>query len=129
MQNTSSPLDEVGEVSIQLLDPSSGRPVNSWTFSNQAEITIGRSPDQDVAISDPYVSRNHANLVRRDGGWFLVSLGRNGVVVANQLVKEHDVGQDLVFRLGVEGPTLKFCEVSDSDGAQEVGATISFNSI
>ncbi len=125
MQDSSSSPSIIGDVSIQLLDPSSGRPINSWTFKEQSEITIGRSPDQDVAISDPYVSRNHANLVHREGGWLLVSCGRNGVVVANQLVKEHVVGRELVFRLGVEGPTLKFCEASKQ---VEIGATISFSS-
>jgi pSer/pThr/pTyr-binding forkhead associated (FHA) protein len=126
MRDSPHPPGAIGDVAIQLLDPSSGRPINSWTFKEQAEITIGRSPDQDVAISDPYVSRNHANLVHRDGRWHLVSLGRNGIVVANQLVKEQVISRELLFRLGVEGPTLKFCEDSDSNRV-DIGATISFS--
>jgi len=126
MQDSSSSLGTVGEVAIQLLDSSSGRPINSWIFKEKTEISIGRSPDQDVAISDPYVSRNHANLVHCNGRWLLVSLGLNGIVVANKLVKEHVVGQKLLFRLGVEGPTLKFYEVDDNDQI-DIKATIGFS--
>lgn len=108
MNDTSRPHKAIGEVVLQLLDSSSGRPIKVWTINDQVQITIGRSPDQLVEISDPYVSRNHARLDYRDGQWLLVSLGRNGVIVANQLVTEHPVGVDISFRLGMEGPTLRF---------------------
>src|SRR5262245_23205852 len=102
------PLKEVGPVTVQLLDPGSGRSMKSWRFVGQSRITIGRSPDQDVEISDPYVSRQHASLILREGQWVLVSQGRNGIVVANQLVLEYPVDVDVNFRLGAEGPTLRF---------------------
>lgn len=124
MQEPPGPLNISGEVVIQLIDPISGRPVNSWSFKGQERITIGRSPNQDVELSDPYVSRCHALLVRRDEGWFLVSLGRHGLVVANQSVKEQAAGREMLFRLGAEGPTLKFFE---TDGPFVAGATISFS--
>ena len=98
----------IGVVQIQLIDSSSGRPIRVWNFRDQTEISIGRSSDQLVDISDPYVSRNHARLDYRNGEWFLVSLGRHGVVVANQLVTEFKVESGLNFRLGMEGPALRF---------------------
>jgi predicted component of type VI protein secretion system len=106
-----------GEVSLQLLDPASGRPSKSWTFKNQDLITIGRSAEQDVELSDPFISRSHAKLVFRDGEWSLVSLGLNGVVVANQLISgSFRVNGDIRFRLGPEGPTLHFrTKVENSD--------------
>jgi predicted component of type VI protein secretion system len=124
MHDLSRSTDEVGEVSIDLLDPLSGRPMKSWEFIDQERITIGRSPEQDVAMSDPYISRSHAELVYRDGGWLLLSLGRNGVMVANQLVAEHKVESDLHFRLGIKGPTLHF---RASHKQLEASATISFD--
>ena len=125
MQDVPGTANILGEVAIQLLDPSSGRPVKSWTFRERDQITIGRSPDQDVEISDPYVSRNHARLDRREGGWVLVSLGRHGLVVANQLVTEKVISGELVFRLGTEGPTLKFSETGEQFFPS---ATMSFSS-
>jgi pSer/pThr/pTyr-binding forkhead associated (FHA) protein len=101
------------EVVIHLLDPSSGRPVKSWTFQNQDRITIGRSDDQDISMSDPYISRAHAELVVRDGIWYLTSLGRNGVLVANDLVQDFMVGIELYFRLGTKGPLFLFSAHND----------------
>ena len=120
------PPSSIGKIEVQLLDPLSGRPIKSWIFSERAEITIGRLPDRDIEISDPYVSRNHANLVFDEGEWRLISLGRNGILIANQLVSEHRVSGDVNFRLGVEGPTLRFCQVSEPAGNQK---TIMFDAL
>lgn len=111
---------------IQLLDPGSGRPINSWTFYGQPLITIGRLPDQHIEISDPYVSREHAKLEFRDGRWRLISLGRHGLVAANEQVTECWVTHDFVFRLGREGPTLRF-RTAVEEGDQR--ATISFETM
>jgi hypothetical protein len=44
--------------------------------------TIGRSRDCDVVLSDPNVSRRHAELRPRGGGWAIADLGStNGVSV------------------------------------------------
>jgi pSer/pThr/pTyr-binding forkhead associated (FHA) protein len=108
---------ENGEVTVQLLDPSMFRPVKSWTFAGREKITIGRSADQDVELVDPYVSRNHANLVYQDGRWLLISLGRNGVLVANQMVTDFPVGDEVRFRLGTQGPWLRFSAVAEREEA------------
>ncbi len=102
---------------MQLLDPALLRPVKSWAFTDQTVITIGRSPEQDVELVDPYVSRNHANLVYRDGQWRLVSLGRNGVLVANKQVTDHPVAEEVRFRLGTQGPTLRFSTTAQREEA------------
>lgn len=96
------------EVVVQLMDPTFGRPIKSWTFTQKASISIGREVDRDVEISDAYVSRNHAELQLRGEQWVLVSKGRNGVVVANQLITEFPVEGDVNFRLGPSGPSLRF---------------------
>jgi len=41
--------------------------------------TLGRSPDNQVVLSDTSISAHHARLDRRDGEWWLTDLGsRNG---------------------------------------------------
>lgn len=42
---------------------------------------IGRDPSADVQIDSPFVSRQHAELVRDGGYWYIVDLfSRNGVI-------------------------------------------------
>lgn len=113
-------------VNVHLLDPSTGRPIKTWSFSNPARITIGRAAECHVEVSDPYVSRNHAELVFRQGQWCLISLGRHGVVVANQLISELPILNDVRFRLGQAGPTLQFSTSADPSRGL---ATISFDSL
>lgn len=55
-------------------------------------LVIGRMSSNDVVLSDPNVSRRHAEL-RRDGGrWILVDLGStNGTLVNGKLAREHEI--------------------------------------
>ena len=63
-------------------------------------VVIGRLSTNDVVLSDPNVSRRHAEL-RRDGGrWTIVDLGStNGTVVNGKLAREHRLndGDKLTF--------------------------------
>ena len=46
------------------------------------EISIGRSPDNDLVIRDTSISRHHAKLQQTDGTWSVVDLGsKNGTHV------------------------------------------------
>jgi FHA domain len=48
----------------------------------QEELSIGRSPEADAMLSGPKVSRRHARLRFREGGWFLDDLdSTNGTIV------------------------------------------------
>jgi hypothetical protein len=52
-------------------------------------ITIGRTPSCDCLISDPTVSRRHAELRRDDDGWTLTDLGStNGTRVNGRLIAD-----------------------------------------
>lgn len=95
-------------VLIELLDPNLERPVKSWSLDNRTTITIGRAEDQDIEISDGYVSRQHARLTLTGSGWELESLGRNGVLVDNRQVNHFPLGEEVKFRLGSGGPFLRF---------------------
>ncbi len=95
-------------VAVHLMDSALGRPMRSWQFEGKAVIAIGRADECDVAISDPYVSRSHAELRFQNRQWCLVSLGRYGVLVQGQPVTELPIAGETIFRLGSSGPTLRF---------------------
>jgi len=97
-----------GGVSLQLLDSAQGKPIQTWRFSDQREITIGRDDGNDIVISDPHVSRLHVTLYPADEAWMLVSRGRHGTLIDDRLVAESVLRPGMVFRLGPTGPMLRF---------------------
>ncbi len=109
------------QVTVHLLDSSSGLPVMTWQFAEKGVITIGRSPDQEVPVGDPHVSRQHAEIVFDGGVWSLVSLGRNGVMVDQRKVENARLQNNTVFRLGTSGPLLRF---AITGGQQEDSITL-----
>ena len=58
------------------------------TFHPEGETTIGRSPDCGIFLDDVTVSRKHAILVERDGGFFIEDQGSlNGTFVNRKRVE------------------------------------------
>jgi pSer/pThr/pTyr-binding forkhead associated (FHA) protein len=97
-----------GGVSVMLLDSAQGQPIQTWRFTNQAEISIGREDGNDIVISDPHVSRRHVRIVAMEGTWMLFSQGRHGTIIDDRLVAEKELYSGTVFRLGPAGPMLRF---------------------
>jgi hypothetical protein len=76
--------------SLVVLDQS-GRPAERISIT-RAPVVIGRLSTNDVVLSDPNVSRRHAELRRTPEGWLLVDLGStNGTLVNGKLAKEHSL--------------------------------------
>jgi pSer/pThr/pTyr-binding forkhead associated (FHA) protein len=98
----------IGGVSVQLLDSAQGKPIQTWRFSDQTEITIGREDGRDIVISDPHVSRHHVTLVASENDWMLISCGRHGTLIDNRVVAEAPLRSGVIFRLGPTGPMLRF---------------------
>lgn len=54
------------------------------------KIQIGRSSSNTVVIDDPNASRIHAELITRDGEWWVIDLdSTNGTLVNESTIKEH----------------------------------------
>jgi hypothetical protein len=75
----------------------------------EEDATIGRLPDCAVALSDPQVSRHHAQLRRSPEGYRVVDLGStngttvNGAPVADHLLRDGDT-------IGVGNTQIRFEE-------------------
>jgi pSer/pThr/pTyr-binding forkhead associated (FHA) protein len=106
MMETSPLVDAALRVSIQLLDSSHGKVVQTWQFDGRSSITLGRASERDVRVGDQHVSRLHAEVLHEDGAWTLVAHGRNGLLVDNRKVDRVVLQERTVFRLGPEGPML-----------------------
>ena len=66
-----------------------GKPKERISITREP-VVIGRLSSSDVVLSDPNVSRRHAELRRDSGRWTLVDLGStNGTLVNGKLAKEH----------------------------------------
>lgn len=127
---TSSPLPPTPEstVSIHLLDSSRGHAVHTWTFAERSEVQIGRLPENDVVVTDPAVSRLHAVLKCDRGQWQLESVGKHGVFVDGDRIEALPLKCDTVFRLGPNGPSLKFdMQTAGPEDSQQCRSTIEFD--
>jgi len=62
-------------------------------------VTIGRDPGNTVCLQSPFISRQHARLIREGDRWFVENVGLNGTTVANQVVAD---GERMPVREGDE---------------------------
>ena len=69
------------------------------------ELFIGRRSDSDIVLTDPYVSRRHARLVRQDRGYRVIDLNStHGTFVNGTRVRERILEADDKIRMG-PGPS------------------------
>jgi Flp pilus assembly CpaF family ATPase len=62
-------------------------------------LRIGRDPANDLELPSPFVSREHARLLKKDGSYFIENVGLNGTLVDGQLV---GVGEQVRVEPGQE---------------------------
>lgn len=61
---------------------------SEWTLEGDS-LVIGRQESCDIVIPDPAVSRRHAEVVRRDDGWWITDLeSSNDTFVNGAMIKE-----------------------------------------
>ena len=95
-------------VSLHLINPDTGHPIQTWLFETQRSVRNGRADGNDVVIPDPSVSRFHAELQFNGSDWELVNLGRNGTLISNHSISRVRIDEQTLFRLGTGGPLLRF---------------------
>jgi len=81
--------DVVAQGAALVIRAGGGRVGESFALQGE-RVTIGRRPDSSVFLDDVTVSRDHALLVRRGGGWHLDDLGSlNGTYVNRHRIETH----------------------------------------
>ncbi len=89
----------------------------TFTFEPGQTVRIGRSPDNAVIVSDPIVSRDHARITWRSGGWVLDDLGKGRTFVGGLPIASVSIQQPLDVRLATpRGPELRI-ELADAAAA------------
>jgi RsiW-degrading membrane proteinase PrsW (M82 family) len=79
-----------------------------YSFEPGKVVTIGRSADSDVVVSDPTVSRQHIRLGWGHGGWMFEGLGRSGTFSGGQPVTRLVVTGPMQFSLASpQGPVVQ----------------------
>ena len=84
---------DVGDVAAEsgalVIRSGGGRTGQSFPLHGE-RMTIGRHPDAEIFLDDVTVSRDHAVLVHRSGGWFLDDSGSlNGTYVNRHRIESH----------------------------------------
>jgi len=98
----------MSEITLSLLHPTQGVPVQKWTFKNASVIGIGRAPDNDVVLASEVVSRHHAELRRRGAEWELIGLGSNGTFVEGEPRQQAVLSDGQRITLASSGLVLRF---------------------
>jgi RsiW-degrading membrane proteinase PrsW (M82 family) len=79
-----------------------------YTFAPGTTVRIGRSSDNDVVISDPTVSRQHAQLVWGPAGWVFQGQGRAGTFLHGSAVSRLLLREPVELSLASpQGPLLR----------------------
>lgn len=95
-------------VLLHLVNPDTGHPVQTWLFETQRSVRIGRAEGNDVVITDPSVSRFHAELQFNGSEWELENFGKNGTIISSRSISRVRIDEQTLFRLGTGGPLLRF---------------------
>jgi len=97
----------VDVITLTLLHPLQSTPIQSWTFDQETQVSVGRSTDNHVVLYSAVVSRHHVELCYENLVWEVVSLGANGTYMDNQRVTRSPLKDGSVFRLARSGPNLQ----------------------
>ncbi|OAI57667.1 hypothetical protein AYO47_07785 [Planctomyces sp. SCGC AG-212-M04] len=100
---------------IDLLDSATGQSQQSWRFSGVSRIQLGRARENDVAVSNPYVSRSHAYIEHENGHWTAIAISSQQLVSSGRRVQSIDLIPGTIFQLGPHGSSLRFAVESPDE--------------
>lgn len=78
-------------------------------FRHPVTVTIGRAADNSVVLEDQGVSRQHARLVAKPGGWTFENASQTGSFLKGKPLVREEIDEETEIRLGhpVAGEILK----------------------
>ncbi len=76
----------------------------------QSRFTIGRLPDRDLVLTAPFISRQHAEIIRQDNRFVLRDLeSKGGCFVNGTRVEQHVLCESDVIQIGsLDAPPMRF---------------------
>ena len=93
---------------VSLLHPTQSVPTQSWTFTDETTVSIGRATNNSVVLYSAVVSRHHVELRCSDSGWRVVNLSTNGTYSSDgQPISKMMATDGMVFRLATSGPRIQ----------------------
>ncbi len=95
-------------VTLTLLDPVQKTSIQKWSFDDESVIRIGRSPENQVVLTDTLVSRQHLEIRKHNGKWHFINRGTNGTFLNGVLVSESQLPDNAVLQLARGGPLVRF---------------------
>ena len=96
------------------------------SFEQDQTVRIGRSTDNDVVVSDPTVSRQHAQLAWSPDGWVFEGLGRAGTFLRGGAVTRLVVAGPVELTLASpHGPMVRLEPSQPAGGAASPGSATS----
>ncbi len=81
------------------------------------ELFVGRRSDSDIVLTDPYVSRRHARLIRQDRGYQVIDLNStHGTFVNGSRVQERVLEAGDKIRMGPGPSEFSYLGSVETDG-------------
>ena len=105
-------------ITLTLLHPLQPVAVQSWTFSNESSIKIGRSTNNEVVLYSAVVSRHHVEIKKNGEDWEVINLGANGTYIDGQKIERAKAMDGMVVRLATSGPKILIRIESESAEGQ-----------
>ena len=93
-------------ITLTLLHPLQAVAVQSWTFSDEQSIKIGRATNNEVVLYSAVVSRNHVKIEKTGEDWEVINLGSNGTYVDGVQIERTKVLDGTIVRLASSGPKI-----------------------
>ena len=93
---------------VELLDNDFKNSIHSWEVTPGIVCQLGRSPESDIVVQNPFVSRTHAYLVFENEQWLLNSVSQHGIAHNGKIEKTVVLTDGDEFRLSRKGPLLRF---------------------
>jgi eukaryotic-like serine/threonine-protein kinase len=95
-------------ITVSLLHPTKPIPTQSWTFTTETTVRIGRATDNDVVLYSAVVSRYHVELRKSGAGWRVVNISSNGTYGSDgQPLSKVAANDGIIFRLATSGPRMQ----------------------